>query len=220
MIRARLGASHRRALLDAELERLAGGFRGMVLDVGGRRQPRGRFRPPRAAVRRWVLLNIDPKAEPDIVGSAERLPIREASVDRILCQEVMQYVDRYEAMLAEFRRVLVPDGQVVLSAPLLHRVDHITDRHRFSGRRLVELLERAGLRVDEVTQQGRFFGTLAHMLRQVAAQVASRPLRALLALPVLAAGSCLGRLDRTRVAARSPFLSSYTTGHVVVARKP
>ncbi|MBI2526467.1 MAG: methyltransferase domain-containing protein [Candidatus Rokubacteria bacterium] len=219
MIRTSLGASHRRTLLDAELARCAGSFRGVVLDVGGRRQPRGRFRPPRGAVRRWVLLNIDPRAEPDILGDAEALPIREASVDRILCQEVIQYVDRYETMLAEFSRVLVPDGQLVLSAPLLHRVDHIADRQRFSGGRLVELLERAGLRVDQVTQQGYFFGTLAHMLRQAGAQVASRPLRALLALPVLAVGFCLGRLDHRAATARSAFLSSYTTGYVVIARK-
>lgn len=215
-----LGVSCRRALLDAEIERAVAGFEGVVLDVGGRRVRRGRFKPPRERVKRWILLNVDPAADPDILATAEALPVRAGSVDRILCQEVIQYVDRYESMLAEFRRVLAPSGEVVLSAPLLHRLDHATDRQRFSAGRLVELFERAGLRVESVTQQGRFFTTLAHMLRQAAAQVRSRPLRALVAAPLLPVGACLRLLDRMPAAARSAFLSSYTTGYVVRARRP
>lgn len=215
-----LGVSYRRALLDAEIERVVAGFEGVVLDVGGRRVRRGRFEPPRERVKRWILLNVDPAADPDILATAEALPVRAGSVDRILCQEVIQYVDRYESMLAEFRRVLAPSGEVVLSAPLLHRLDHATDRQRFSAGRLVELFERAGLRVESVTQQGRFFTTLAHMLRQAAAQVRSRPLRALVAAPLLPVGACLRLLDRMPAAARSAFLSSYTTGYVVRARRP
>lgn len=215
-----LGVSCRRALLDAELARLVAGFEGVVLDVGGRRVWRGRFEPPREHVKRWILLNVDAGAEPDVLGTAEVLPVRSASVNRILCQEVIQYVDRYESMLAEFRRVLAPSGEVILSAPLLHRLDHASDRQRFSAGRLVELFERAGLRVESVTQQGRFFITLAHMLRQAAAQLRSRPLRALVAVPLVPAGVCLRWLDRMPATARSTFLSSYTTGYVVRARRP
>jgi 2-polyprenyl-3-methyl-5-hydroxy-6-metoxy-1,4-benzoquinol methylase len=141
-------------------------------------------------------------------------------VDGILCSEVIQYVDRYEDMLAEFRRILVPGGRVLLSAPLLHRLDHATDRHRFSGTRLRELFARAGLEVEAVTQQGCFFTTLANMLRQAAAHVRSRPLRAVAAVPALFAGACLRLLDRLPPVVRSPFLSSYTTGYLVIARRP
>jgi len=137
-----------------------------------------------------------------------------------VCTEVIQYVDRYEVMLDEFARVLVPGGRVVLSAPLLHRPDHPLDRHRFSAARLGELLDRAGLCVEAVSQQGRFFTSLAHMLRQATAQVASRPLRALAALPVLPLGAILLAMDRLPGVARSPFLSSYATGYLVTARKP
>ena len=216
----RLGASYRRALLDPELGRLAVGLSGLVLDVGGKRMPRGGFRRSERGVRRWLLLNLAVGEEPDVVGSAEALPFRAASVGGILCSEVIQYVDRYDEMLAEFRRVLVPGGRVLLSAPLLHRLDHPADRHRFSAGRLRELFERAGLQVDAVTQQGRFFTTLAHMLRQAAAHVRSRPLRALAAVPVLPMGACLRLLDRLPPVGRSEFLSSYTTGYLVCARRP
>jgi SAM-dependent methyltransferase len=220
MIGPRLGTSYRRALLDVELDRLIPEFTGIVLDVGGRRAPRGHFRRPEDKVRRWILLNVAAGEAPDVVATAEALPVRDASVDRILCKEVIQYVDRYDCMLREFHRVLVPGGRVFLSAPLLHRLDHATDRQRFSAGRLAELLERAGLRVQQIVQQGRFFTTLAHMLRQATAHVRSRPLRAALAVPLVPLGAGLCRLDRTAVVARSAFLSSYTTGYLVTAQKP
>ena len=219
MNRPRLGTSYRRALLDAEMERLVPDLTGIVLDVGGKRTLRGRFRPPESGVKRWILLNVSWAEGPDIVATAEALPVRDASVDRILCKEVIQYVDHYDAMLAEFRRVLVPGGRVFLSAPLLHRLDHSLDRQRFSAARLGELLERAGLRVQSVAQQGLFFTTLADMLRHAAAQVRSRMLRAALAMPLLPLGAGLCRLDRMPAVARSPFLSSYTTGYLVTAEK-
>ncbi len=139
----RLGASYRRALLDVDLLRLAASFSGLVLDVGGKRVPRGGFTRPERGVRRWVLLNLAEDEAPDVVGSAETLPFKSDSLGGILCSEVIQYVDRYEAMLAEFRRVLVPGGRILLSAPLLHRLDHPTDRHRFSAGRLRELFAAA-----------------------------------------------------------------------------
>jgi SAM-dependent methyltransferase len=216
----RLGTSYRRALLDAELARLAPDLTGIVLDVGGKRVPRGNFRPRDERARRWILLNMDGAERPDVIANAEALPLRCESVDRIVCTEVIQYVDRYEDMLEEFARVLVPGGRIVLSAPLLHRPDHPLDRHRFSAARLGELLDRAGLRVELVSQQGRFFTSLAHMLRQATAQVGSRPLRALAALPVLPLGALLLAMDRLPGVARSPFLSSYATGYLVTARKP
>lgn len=219
MIRTELGVSYRRAMLDAELRQLAAGLGGLVVDVGGKRTPRGRFRPPRERVRRWLILNLDPDAAPDVIAAAEALPLRDASVDHILCQEVIQYVDRYDCMLAEFRRVLVPRGQVILTCPWLHRLDHATDRQRFSGARLVELFERAGLEVERLSLQGRFFTTLAQMLRQGAAHVPWRPLRAFLAAPLVPLGATCRALDRTSAVARSAFLSSFTTGYLITARK-
>jgi SAM-dependent methyltransferase len=191
-----------------------------VLDVGGKRVPRGGFTRPERGVRRWVLFNLAADEAPDVVGSAEALPFKSDSVGGILCSEVIQYVDRYEDMLAEFRRVLVPGGRILLSAPLLHRLDHPADRHRFSAGRLCELFARAGLEVEAVTQQGCFFTTLANMLRQAAAHIRSRPLRTVAAVPALSAGACLRLLDRLPPVGRSPFLSSYTTGYLVIARRP
>ena len=53
-----LGLSYRRALLDAELERLAGGLAGVVLEIGAKRIARGRWQPPLGRARRWVAFSM------------------------------------------------------------------------------------------------------------------------------------------------------------------
>jgi SAM-dependent methyltransferase len=213
-----LGTSYRRMLLDAELDRVASGLRGRVLDVGGRRQARGRFRAPAGAA--WLRVNIDARERPDVVADAEALPLRAASADSVLCLETLEYVAAPERAAAELARVLRAGGRAVVSVPFLHRADAASDRHRFTEARLRELLERAGLVIIEVIPQGRFFTTLANMLRQATARVGSRPLRWALAGCTLPVGTALVRLDRLGRVRRSAFLSSFSTGYLAVAGKP
>lgn len=214
-----LGLSYRRALLDAELARLGRTLGGVVLDVGGRRTPRGRFVPPVERVRRWTVVNLDPLGRPDVVADAAALPVRHAVADAVLCIEVLQYVARPESAVAELARVLAPGGTAVISAPLLHRADAPTDRHRFTEVRLRELVEGAGLKPLSVLPQGLFFTTLANFLRQAAAAVGRRPARYLAAAAVVPVAELLRALDRLAPVRRSTFLSSFTTGFLVVARK-
>lgn len=214
-----LGISYRRALLDAELERLGQALGGVVLDVGGRRIPRGRFVPPVVRCRCWAVINLEPAERPDVAGDATALPIRSGVADAVLCIEVLQYVGRPEAAAAEMARVLAPGGTALVTAPLLHRADAPTDRHRFTQVRLRELLEGAGLTIVACIPQGFFFTTLANFLRQAAAS-ARGPARYAAAALVIPAAGLLVALDRLPSVQRSPFLSSFTTGFLVVARKP
>ncbi len=214
-----LGLSYRRVLLDAELERLSPSFGGVVLDVGGKRLPRGRFVPPVAQVARWVRVNLDPAERPDIVADAQALPVRDKTADWVLCLEVLQYVESPDAAVAEIGRVLEPAGTVILAAPFLHRADSPTDRHRFTEVRLRELLEPAGLQVVRISRQGLFFTALANLLLQGIARLRPALIRYAVAALVLPLALCGVSLDRTAAARRSPFLSSFTTGFLVVARK-
>lgn len=50
-------------------------------------------------------------------GSGITLPFADASFDRIICAEVLEHVPDYRSMLAEIRRVLKPDGLLVVSVP-------------------------------------------------------------------------------------------------------
>ncbi len=219
MARLSLAVSCRRVLLDAELERLSPSLSGMVLDVGGKHIPRGRFIRPVGQVARWARVNLDPAERPDIVADAQALPVRDKATDWVLCLEVLQYVESPDAVVAEIERVLVPAGTAVLAVPFLHRADSPTDRHRFTEVRLRELVERAGLQVVRIARQGLFFTALANLLLQAVARLRPAPLRYAVAALVLPLAWCGLSLDRTAAARRSPFLSSATTGFLVVARK-
>lgn len=54
-----------------------------------------------------------------VEGSAAKLPLADASVDLVVSFETIEHLEAADqpAMLAEFARVLVPDGVLVLSAP-------------------------------------------------------------------------------------------------------
>ena len=214
-----LGLSYRRALLDAELGRLADDLAGVVLEIGAKRVARGRWEPPRGRVRRWVRLDLEPGERPDVVADAQRLPFGDARVDWVVCVEVLQYVVSPEAAMREIARVLVPGGGAVITVPFLHRADGPTDRHRFTEVSVLELVEGSGLRALSLSAQARFFGTLANHLRQAAAHIRSRPLRWLTAAGTLPLAALLIGLDGLGPVRRSAFLASYATGFVALARK-
>lgn len=52
-----------------------------------------------------------------VEASATAIPLSDASVDMVVSFETIEHLQEQEAMLAEFRRVLRPDGVLVLSAP-------------------------------------------------------------------------------------------------------
>jgi SAM-dependent methyltransferase len=214
-----LGISYRRALLDGELGRLAPRFAGRVLEVGAKRLPRGRFRAPAVPGRRWTRLDLDVRERPDVVADVQQLPIRDGAVDWVLCLEVLEYVPSPDRALAEIGRVLGPAGSAVVAVPFMHPADAAADRYRFTETRLRELAEQAGLRVLEVLRQGAFFTTLANMCRQANARVPSRLVRLALAAGVVPLTAALVALDRFPAVRRSAFLSSFTTGFLVVATK-
>ena len=52
-----------------------------------------------------------------VSGSCAALPLGDASVDRVVSFETIEHLSSQAAMLAEFRRVLAPDGALILSSP-------------------------------------------------------------------------------------------------------
>jgi SAM-dependent methyltransferase len=216
---AAVGHSHRRRLLDAELGDHAARFSGVVLEIGAQRARRGGFRPPDIGVR-WLRLDIAEAERPDVVADLQHLPVRDDSIDWVVCLEMLQYVASPDSAVREITRALRPGGATVVSVPFFHRSDGPSDRHRFTETRVRELLAAPGLRVEHVAAQGAFFGTLANQLRQAVAHVPNRWARWPLAATIRPMELGLLAADRLAMVRRSPFLSSFTTGFLVVARKP
>jgi ubiquinone/menaquinone biosynthesis C-methylase UbiE len=52
-----------------------------------------------------------------IQGAAEAIPLDDASVDAVVSFETLEHHDKHEEMLAEIKRVLRPDGVLIISTP-------------------------------------------------------------------------------------------------------
>lgn len=64
------------------------------------------------AARRYVRDNLR-----YVAGSVTALPLPSASVDVVVSFETIEHLEAQAGMLAEFRRVLLPDGVLVISSP-------------------------------------------------------------------------------------------------------
>ena len=94
-----------------------------------------------------------------VVADGRRLPIADASVSLVWCVHVLHHLSDPSAALDEARRVLRPDGHLVLAETvedhpairLARRIhpewDGVTVASRFTADGCVEMLERAGLTV-------------------------------------------------------------------------
>jgi SAM-dependent methyltransferase len=210
----------RRRLVDADLERVRSLMRGVVLDLGGERAGRrGAFRPPGNGSVRWVVANLDPATQPDLVCDAAAVALRDATVDVVVCSEVLEHLGDPDRALAEITRVLRPGGVLILSTPFLYRLHgDPQDFQRLTDVRLQAVLGRLGFDVVELRRQGALFLVLADMLHQ-AVGAAPRWAKLLFTPPLMILTGILTRLDRLPTTVSSPVLSSFTTGFFVVAFK-
>jgi SAM-dependent methyltransferase len=89
------------------------------------------------------------------------LPLKDREFDVTLCLETVEHVSRPERFVRELARVTKPRGTMVLSTPNvlwepIHALAAVTGLHHSEGphrfvryRRLVEMVERAGFRVEQ-----------------------------------------------------------------------
>lgn len=50
-------------------------------------------------------------------ADATHLPFADDSIDKIICSEVLEHIDNYQAVLAEIKRILKPKGLLAISVP-------------------------------------------------------------------------------------------------------
>jgi SAM-dependent methyltransferase len=141
---------------------------GRLLDLGCGNQPYRPFLPPEVE---YIGLDypptraaFNPKVRPEVYGDARTLPFADQSFDAALCFQVLEHVDRPEAVVREIQRVLKPGGLGFISAPFcynLHMEPH--DFFRFSPYGLKDLLEKNGLGVRQLRGQGGIGALLVQM---------------------------------------------------------
>lgn len=140
-----------------------------VLDVGSGDAPyRELFDQHRYTTCDWEQTIYDPETVPDITASADDIPLDDASVDAIVCTQVLEHVAEPKLVLAEFRRLLRPGATVWITAPLtwyLHEVPH--DYYRYTPWGMRYLLEATGFEDIDIHAMNNSAETVAELLRQL-----------------------------------------------------
>lgn len=128
--------------------------RGLVLDIG--------------AADRWVQRELKASVSylafdypvtaiglygtrPDVFGDASRLPFRDASMDAVVCYEVLEHVREPERVIAEISRVLMSGGVAELTMPFLYPVhDAPHDYQRWTRHGWARSAASAGLKIERI----------------------------------------------------------------------
>jgi SAM-dependent methyltransferase len=126
-----------------------------VLDVGSADGPSARWLPQEGR----VAVDLDVRglvAGRDACASALALPFREETFDVVAAFDVVEHCEPETTAVAELARVLRPGGRMLVSVPAYQWAwsDHDVragHHRRYTRRRLVEALEREGLRVERAT---------------------------------------------------------------------
>lgn len=152
--------TYRRLWLDACLNAFANEMHGVVLDLGGKREnKRGSFQPPEHEAQAWWYLNLDWVTKPNMFADVTKTPLETASMDCILCTEVLEHLQDPQACVDEIHRLLHDDGLVFASTPFFYPVHADPyDFQRFTEDGLRHLFRE--FKSVEVYRMGGYFGVL------------------------------------------------------------
>lgn len=135
--------------LQREIAAASQQLSGRLLDVGCGQQPyRGLF--THCA---YVGLDIDSArtrqlAIADAFYDGKRFPFEDATFDAVLCNQVLEHVFNPDEFVSEIRRVLAPNGRLLLTVPFVwDEHEQPWDYARYSSFGLRALLERHGFKM-------------------------------------------------------------------------
>lgn len=156
--------TYRRLWLDTCLAFFSSEMRGLVIDLGGKREnKRGSFQPPEGQAKAWWYINLDPNASPSIFADVTQTPLMAQSVDCIICTEVLEHLPNPQACVDEMRRILYDGGVVFASVPFFYPVHADPfDFQRFTEDGLRHLFE--DFKVVEVYRMGGYPGTMGLLI--------------------------------------------------------
>jgi ubiquinone/menaquinone biosynthesis C-methylase UbiE len=201
-------------ILDNDLEMARKYMKSKVLDLGGGRR-RSEFKEPEDAT--FIVLDINRDFQPAVLGDAHHLPFTGSAFDCVKCTELLEHVENPEKVVEEITRVLKPSGTLILSMPFNFGIHADPfDFQRFTDYKLRKMLEK-DFEIEIIKKQGLYFTVLGHMIKQAITNMKSKFKRIFyLTFPLL---DLLVKLDNRNFVKNSKYLSSFTTGFFVIARK-
>jgi len=148
-----------RILLDEQVKKYSGYIKGRVLDVGvGGFSRYTRF----FHCQEYIKMDVQSGKNIDVVGQAENIPFKAATVDSVICTQVLGDIKNPIQAIKEFYRVLKPGGTVLLTESFFNEMhDEPNDFWRFTKFGLEYLFQEAGFKIIAINQRGGFFSVQA-----------------------------------------------------------
>ena len=135
----------------------------LALDVGSFRCP---YRAElEGAGYQVVTLDLSKDSGADLMGTADATGLDDASVDLLLCTQVLEHTATPWRALEEFSRIVRPGGALVVSVPhVWFYHPHPGDYWRFTQEGLVSLCECHGFEIEELQLQRGSVAAVAQIL--------------------------------------------------------
>lgn len=112
---------------------------GIVLDVGGREAPYKKQIP----YTKYMILDVDKSARPDILGDAHNIPWESYYFDTVISIDTLEHVKDPHRVIDEVYRVLKNGGVCVLAVPLLYPYHPgPEDHYRFTRDSLLNIFQK------------------------------------------------------------------------------
>ena len=191
---AYLGRSANRALMHHQV-RSHVVLRGDVLDLGGGHRNTYLGYMDLSKAESFVVLDLARTPAVDVVGSVTDIPIESESFDTVLCFNLLEHVQDYEAALREIHRVMKPGAVLYGWVPFLIGVHgDPEDYWRYTPETLRTLLPKAGLSITTLDSTGDAFLAAYDLMRPyMSIRYIGRILRPIAVLLALAASRVLAR---------------------------
>ena len=91
----------------------------------------------------------------------DSFPEKDANYDVVVCNQVLEHIDRPAQALAEIRRVLRPGGAAIIGTPFYYYLHGVPDDYfRYTDQGLRVILGDAGFDVEEVHPYGGYFSAV------------------------------------------------------------
>jgi len=149
-------------LLEKE-EQYLEGSKGLIIDIGGNIGSFNKKIMNRMKSQKYFRLDIDSEAKPDIVGDAHQLPLKEGSVDVIICKSVLEHLKEPWKAIKEMHRVLKKNGILYFLVPMMNRIHAApNDYYRFTKDGMKYLLRK--FKKVKIDTSGGFFSTLFNLV--------------------------------------------------------
>ena len=150
-----------RLLLKEHIEKFIPANVDNMLDVGGGTGTRYRnlFK-----TENYLCLDIDPSLNPDVIGSADKLPFPNETFDFIFSSQMLEHVKFPRVCISEMYRCLQNNGHLLITVPQsneLHSEPH--DYWRYTSYGMELLLTEAGFEIIGKQQRGSLPSVIAQM---------------------------------------------------------